>query len=129
MFQRVSTQEPGVPFFKHDLAAAIICIGNLLSFQEQFAQASASYREGLSIMQDLPRDNIGWQYDLALAYGRLAQADQNLGNVADALAALQKGRDILLELPPDLAQRSAALSRFDAEIAAIEAKGPVKVAN
>ncbi len=109
-FQRVSTQEPGVPFFKHDLAAAIICIGNLLSFQQQFAQAHASYREGLSIMQDLPRDNIGWQYDLALAYGRLAQADQNLGNVADALAALQKGRDIVLETS----------SRFCAAIQGVE---------
>jgi len=128
-FQQAAMAEPLVPLFQHDLALAILHIGDLLSRQQQFAEALASYREALGILQDLVAVNIGWQYQLAIAHEWIASAYRRLGNLADALVELRKGRDIVAQLLDKLPQRANDLSRFDAEIAAIEADASIKTAN
>jgi hypothetical protein len=83
-------------------------------------------RGGLAIVERLvaaDRSNSEWQRDLAVSYTKLASVYPRLGNAADALAALRKGRDILAALvaiAPGNAQWKKDLAWFDRQIAKLE---------
>ena len=69
--------------------------------------------------------NAGWQHALAVSYGRLAFVYLRLSNVADALAALRKGRDImtgLVAIEPSNARWKQDLAWVDDQIAKAEGR-------
>jgi hypothetical protein len=71
------------------------------------------------------RSNTMWQRDLSVSYAKLASVYLRLGNSAEALAALHKGRDIiaaLVAIAPSNAQWKKDLAWFDGQIARLEAQ-------
>jgi tetratricopeptide (TPR) repeat protein len=78
-------------------------VGDVLVAQGKLDEALKAYRDSLPIRERLAaadRSNTEWQRDLAVSYAKLASVYLRLGNSAEALAALHKGRDIWPRLSP-----------------------------
>jgi hypothetical protein len=118
-----------VLLFQHDVATAILRIGDAFNGEQRFTEALAQCRDGLSILHHAAGDNITWKYELVIAHGRIANASRSLGKAAEALSELRKARDIEAQLVQKLPQLAADLSALNAEIAALEAEAPIKVAD
>ena len=104
---------------------AYVKVGDAQAAQDDLAAALKSYRDGLAIAERLAKSdpgNAGWQHDLAIAYGALADVYSRLDHRDDALAALRQGEAIiarLAALSPENAGWQRDLAWFNEQIAAL----------
>jgi len=94
--------------------------------QGSFDEALQAYRDGLAIDEQFAAadpSNTRWQRDFAVSYANVASVYIRLGNIANALSALQKGRNViaaLVTIVPDNAQWTKDLVWFESQIARAE---------
>ena len=110
-------------FFRY---RAQLLLGDVQVAQGDLAGALKSYRDSLAIADRLAKSdpgNAGWQRDLSVSYGKLADVYLKSRQPAAAQKALAAGRDIVARLVanfPDWAQWKQDLAEFDRQIAALK---------
>jgi hypothetical protein len=100
-------------------------IGDVQVARNDLAAALSSYRDSLAIMERLTKiddSNTGWQHDLAVGYGKLADVYRRNDDRDNELAALRQAQTImgrLVALSPDNADWKRDKDWFDGQIAAL----------
>jgi hypothetical protein len=101
-------------------------VADVLVAQGNLPEALKSYRDSLTIRDRLATSDPGnarWQHDLSVSYGKVATVEARQGAHADALIALEKGREIAVRLSrqsPDNAALKKDLMWFDLLDAALK---------
>jgi tetratricopeptide (TPR) repeat protein len=109
------------------VTGAYVKVGDVLMAQGKLEEALRAYRDSLAIRERLAaadRSNTEWQHNLAVSHGKLALAYERLGQIAQALIQVRKGRDLLAALVAMASgnvQWAKDLALFDAQIARLEA--------
>jgi tetratricopeptide (TPR) repeat protein len=107
--QKLVRMDSGNAVWQHDLSVSYQKVGDVQFAQGQLAGALKSYRDSLGIAEKLATQdpsNARWQSDLALLYLRIGFVWGLVEpkSQSEAQAIMEKGRDILRQLPPPFAQ-------------------------
>jgi tetratricopeptide (TPR) repeat protein len=101
-------------------------LADIRAARGDLSAAMAEYRQAQAIADRLALvhpGNAGWQRDLAISHGRVAQVVAQIGERQRALDAFEAGRAIILRLraaSPDNATLPKDLAWFEAEIAKLK---------
>jgi eukaryotic-like serine/threonine-protein kinase len=123
---RLAKSDPGNAGWQRDLSVSYEKVGDVQVAQGDLTGALTSYRDTRAIRDRLAKSDPGnagwqrWQRDLAISHFKLASVYERQTRIADALAELTKGRDIIVALVamvPDNAQWKNDLAQCEAQIA------------
>jgi serine/threonine protein kinase/tetratricopeptide (TPR) repeat protein len=110
----LATKHPDQPRYRRDLADYYISFATQQREQKNYAQAVELYQEARELLEDLTNESAGaaeYQRRLIRCNYLMAYAFELLGRLDDATAALNRGRDIVLDLTPE-AKLELAQSKY-----------------
>jgi tetratricopeptide (TPR) repeat protein len=125
--ERLAKADPGHAEWQHDLSVAYEKVGDVFKSQGDLAGALANYKDALTTAERLAKadpgsergqsQNAGWQYDLAMAYWRLAEnhdnPKENWTKVVAILKSLDAGGRLALPNKTRLEQAEASLAEAE----------------
>ncbi len=99
--KKIHESDPRNPTYINDLADTISWQANVLTKKNALIKANEIYQESLELAKtllDINEDNTVWQYNVALAYYRLAMSHYDLGHLNMVKPLIQDAIDIYEEL-------------------------------